>query len=298
VLRPSNIIENVLIDIEKDIKKSINAGDLAERYELSERHLQRLFQFAFKQPIYRYIRSRKLAASLEELLKTDISVLNAALSYGFDYEQSYIRAFKREYGITPGELRKNGRGQVIKVKPPLNFFDENKLSDGVLLGPDIVMVPQFHIIGKRSRVPFDESIALAPELAKSFWASERLLIEAVMNPSVYIGFTDNINKEAKHSDYMPSVMVDNLDDIPYGLSGNTFEASLCARFRYIGQHHYMELSRYTAEAMYTAILRFADDEQAKYALLNKTVYFEKIDIGLYDGTYCQMEWYSPVMEKN
>jgi hypothetical protein len=32
-------------------------------------------------------------------------------------------------------------------------------------------------------------------------------------------------------------------------------------------------------------------------LLNKKVYFEKIDTGLYDGTYCQMEWFSPVVEK-
>jgi hypothetical protein len=32
-------------------------------------------------------------------------------------------------------------------------------------------------------------------------------------------------------------------------------------------------------------------------MLNKTVYFEKIETGLYDVTYCQMEWYSPVAEK-
>jgi AraC family transcriptional regulator len=132
VLRPYNLLENVLIDIENDIRKSINAGDLARKYKLSERHLRRLFRFAFKQPICSYIRSRKLTASLEDLLKTDANVLDVAVGNGFNYEQSYIRAFKREYGITPGEFRKNGQGQVIKVKPPLNLFDENKLSDGVL----------------------------------------------------------------------------------------------------------------------------------------------------------------------
>jgi AraC family transcriptional regulator len=67
--------------------------------------------------------------------------------------------------------------------------------------------------------------------------------------------------EGGHSDYMPSVQVDYMEEIPQGLSGNTFEASLCARFRYIGQHHYSELSRYTAEAMYKAIGKFASDEQ-------------------------------------
>jgi AraC family transcriptional regulator len=298
VLRPYNLLENVLIDIENDIRKSINAGDLAEKYELSERHLRRLFRFAFNQPLCSYIRSRKLAVSLGDLLKTDTNVINVAVNYGFDYEQSYIRAFKREFGITPGELRKNEQKHVIKVKPPLHLFDESKLSDGVLFGPDFVMVPQFHIIGKRSRVPFDVSASLAPELGKLFWTNERSLIKSVINSGVYIGFTDNINWEAGHSDYMPSVMVDNIEEIPNGLCGNTFEASLCARFRYIGQHHYYELSKYTAEAMYNAILRYADDQQSKYNLSLNAFYFEKVDTGLYDGKYCQMEWFSPVVEKD
>ncbi|MDR2972314.1 MAG: helix-turn-helix domain-containing protein [Bacteroidales bacterium] len=298
MLRPYNLLENVLLDIENDIRNCINASDLVKKYELSERHLRRLFQFAFNQSLCSYIRSRKLAASLEDLLKTDTNVLNVAMDYGFDYEQSYIRAFKREFGITPGELRKNEKGQVIKVKPPLHMFDESRLSDGVLFGPDIVMVPQFRIIGKRSRVPFDVSASLAPELANLFWSNEHSLVKSIINPDVYIGFTDNINREAGYSDYMPSVMVDDVEEIPNGLCGNTFEASLCARFRYIGQHHYSELSGCTAEAMYKAICKFADDEQSKYTLLNKTVFFEKVDTGLYDGTYCQMEWFCPIVEKS
>ena len=32
------------------------------------------------------------------------------------------RAFKREFGITLGELRKSGL--VVKVKPPIYLFDE------------------------------------------------------------------------------------------------------------------------------------------------------------------------------
>jgi AraC family transcriptional regulator len=109
MLRPYNLLENVLTDIEEGIGKGIYSGILAERYALSEGHLRRLFKFAFKQTLASYIRSRKLTASLDDLLKTDSNILNIALKYGFCYEQSYITAFKREFRMTPGAFRKSGK---------------------------------------------------------------------------------------------------------------------------------------------------------------------------------------------
>jgi len=112
-----SLLENVLIDIEKNIRVNINTERLADKYNLSERHLRRLFHVYFNQSITNYIRSRKLTASIDHLVKTDLNILDIALEYGFDYERSYRRAFKHEFGITPGDLRK--LGHTIKVKPPL-----------------------------------------------------------------------------------------------------------------------------------------------------------------------------------
>jgi len=112
-----SLLENILIDIEEGIRENINTETLAEKYSLSQRHLRRLFHVYFNQSITNYIRSRKLAASIDPLLKTDLNVLDIALEYGFDYERSYRRAFKHEFGITPSDLRKLGHN--IRVKPPL-----------------------------------------------------------------------------------------------------------------------------------------------------------------------------------
>jgi AraC family transcriptional regulator len=254
-----------------------------------------MFKFAFHQTIGCYIRSRRLAASLDDLLNTDNNLLDIALDFGFDYEQSYIRAFKNEFGMTPGDFRRSG--QIIKVKPPLLIFDENRINGGVFFGPEIVMVPQFHIVGISHIVPFAKSFKMAPEVAKQFWVNNRKKKKKIVNPNVYIGLTCNINCEAGHSEYITSLQVKDIKNVPDNYRKYTFENSLCARFRYIGQHHYYDLSQQTAEAMYNSIWQFACDEQAKYALLNDKVYFEKIDTDLYDGTYCQMEWYTPVIEK-
>jgi AraC family transcriptional regulator len=116
MLRQYNLLENILSDIEKGVKEGVNLNTLAERYALSERHLRRLFKFTFKQTLADYIRSRKLEASLDDLLKTNSTLFDIALEYGFEYEQSYRRAFKHEFGITPGKYRKAGYmvGKFIK----------------------------------------------------------------------------------------------------------------------------------------------------------------------------------------
>jgi len=295
MLKLYNLLENILIDIEKGIKIGININILAEKYSFSYRHMRRLFKYAFNQPLAGYIRSRKLTASLDELLTTDTNVLDIALKYNFDYEQSYIRSFKGEFGITPGHLRKSG--QIVKVKPPLNLFNENKFQDGVFFKPDIVMVPGFFIAGISNIIPFDESITLAPKAAIQFWENNKKQISNAKNPNVYIGLTCNINCDAGNSEYITSVQVKNFNNMPQGYRKFTFDSCLCARFRYIGQHHFYDLNRQIAVEMYNKIWKFANDKNEKYALLNNMIYFEKIDVDCYDGRYCQMEWFTPVIEK-
>jgi len=293
MLRPYDLLENVLLEVEKGVRNGVNGDVLSAKFTLSERHLRRLFKFAFKQSIAGYIRSRKLAASLEDLLKTDSNILHIALDYGFEYEHTYIRAFKREFGITPGDLRKTGK--TVKIKPPLYLLDENNLPDGVLFGPDIVMVQKFHVIGKRYSIPLSAPTAFGPEMGIKFWENERKLIKSTVNPNVYIGISKNI--EDGHTDYLTSIQVKTIENIPQGLCAEIFETSLCARFRYIGKLHYYELNRNTARALYSTIWDFFSKDKSGYTLTEKMLRFEKVDTRLYDGTYCQMEWYAPIQEK-
>ena len=119
MIRRYDLLKNVLTDIEEGIRDGINADIIAKRHTLSSIHLQRLFKFAFKQSLGAYIRSRKLTASLESLLNTDSKLISIALDYGFEYEQSYLRSFKREFGVTPGIFRKTG--QTVRATPPINL---------------------------------------------------------------------------------------------------------------------------------------------------------------------------------
>jgi len=124
MIRKYELLRNVLIDIEEGVRGGIKMDIIAKKHTLSESHLQRLFRLAFKQSIAAYIRSRALTASINDLLETDANILDIAAEYGFDYEQSYIRAFKREFGITPGRFRKKDKNNYNE-----NIMLENGMED-------------------------------------------------------------------------------------------------------------------------------------------------------------------------
>jgi AraC family transcriptional regulator len=290
--KPGDLLESVLDEIENRIKEDVNADFLAGNLGVSSVHLQRLFKFAFKQSLGAYVRSRKLTASLDSLFNTGSKLVEIALEYGFEYEQSYLRSFKREFGITPGVIRKTR--QIVKVTPPFNLLSAKLFGNSIMFEPEIVMVPQFHVIGRKHKVLCNDSINIAPKIGRNFWENERGKIANTTEPNVYIGLTRTGGIGADYSWYLPSIQVKTLKNIPEGFDGYTFNPSLCAKFRYIGQHHYYEINRNRARSMYSAIENFFDCQYSHKSFRISRIYFERIDASSYDENFCEMEWFTPL----
>ena len=287
------LLEGVLTEIENGLNNDINDHFLADKFNLSQVHLSRLFKFAFNRTIGAYIRSRRLSASVMDLLHTNLNVLDVALEYGFRYEQSFIRAFKLEFGITPGDLRKSG--QILKITPPLQLFDSNKLTDGLIFGPDIAIVPEFHVIGKRYKSSFRDALVANPRSRVMFLNDSKNIPNAV-NPNVFMNINSKADTGADYAWFMPAVQVKTLDVIPEGFDSFTFPASLCACFRFVGPG-YSVINMAIADGMFKAIDDFMDNEDQKYFLERKRINFDRFDISAYDGLFCQWEWFAPVVEK-
>ncbi|HHW09397.1 MAG TPA: helix-turn-helix transcriptional regulator [Firmicutes bacterium] len=101
----SDTFQRTIEYIEKNIKNNISLDDLAKASYMSKFHLSRVFQSITGYPPIEYARARKLTCSLNELIHTDRKISDIAQEYGFDHEQSYIRAFKRHFGMTPAQFR-------------------------------------------------------------------------------------------------------------------------------------------------------------------------------------------------
>lgn len=288
-----NVLKSILNMIEDNISSQLTIEDIASNNGISSVHLQRIFKYAFGIPIAGYIRSRKMAVSLEKLIFTNLKVIDIANEFGFDHEQSYIRAFRQEFNITPGQLRKTK--SIVKTTPRLNLSNTVQLTNGVLFQPEIVIVPEFYLVGKLN-YPDAGSNVMAAQLAKDFWDNDRMKIKNVISCDIYYGLTRTDKMLGDGLYYLSAVQTKSLDKIPKGFAADTFPSSKCVKFSYIGNHHYYEINRETACAMYEAIDKFFQTKPA-YIQSGENIFFEKVDASKYNEGYCFMEWFTPVKIK-
>lgn len=106
--------------IEENLTGEIRIEDLAREAACSPWYLQRMFSSLTDISISEYIRRRRLTLAAYELQTTDITVLDAALKYGYGSPDSFARAFRQMHGIVPSKV-KNG-GCIVKAYGKIAFI--------------------------------------------------------------------------------------------------------------------------------------------------------------------------------
>lgn len=100
-----NVISRLVLWIDSNIEHRLSVEDVAKKSGYSKWHLQRMFSDQTGKSLGKFIRDRKLSCVVEDLLVTDETILNLALKYGFDSQQSFTRTFTKKYGTPPHQYR-------------------------------------------------------------------------------------------------------------------------------------------------------------------------------------------------
>lgn len=121
-------LNNVINEIEENLTEKIEYKDLAKIIGTSSYTLQRIFAFLTGITLTEYIRKRRLSKAAEELLSTDIKIIDLAIRYQYDSPISFSNAFKKMHGVSPQNLRKNNTKikafPKIEFKPVIDTLDE------------------------------------------------------------------------------------------------------------------------------------------------------------------------------
>ncbi len=99
-------VKDSLKYIEKNLDDKISLDDLAQKANLSKYYYHRLFHQIVGDPVTKYISKRRMEKAAEELIQTDQPIIEIALRYQYSSQESFSRAFRKIYGLTPGKYRK------------------------------------------------------------------------------------------------------------------------------------------------------------------------------------------------
>lgn len=178
--------------VERSRSEPISLEALSASAGLSKFHLHRVFRALTGLPLAEYARRRRLSVSLEALRDPARSVLDVALDSGFAHEQSYIRAFKARWGLTPGDWRANK--PLLEVTEPIALDGSLPIGDeSALLAPRLVVRPPMNLCGVLHLVTDAENAAenAVARIARRFLAEDypRLAEDAFSDR--YVGYVEH-----------------------------------------------------------------------------------------------------------
>lgn len=100
--------------------ESVNCNKVALYSGYSIKQINRIFSKKTDMNLGEYIRYRKMAQALWDLRYTQMSIIQIALKNGFETQESFTRAFKAAFNITPFKFREYRKLESSEIDNALN----------------------------------------------------------------------------------------------------------------------------------------------------------------------------------
>lgn len=164
-----NAIKEAVQYMEEHIMEDITMYDVANHVSISPFYFHKGFSILCGYSIMEYIRNRRMALAGEELLASDITVLELAMKYGYDSPDSFTKAFSRFHGNTPLSVRKNKT--MVKAFAPLKLTIS--LKGGFIMDYRIVEKGAFSVLGASKVFRYENAKQEVPSFWQEHYASGR-----------------------------------------------------------------------------------------------------------------------------
>ncbi|THB85239.1 MDR efflux pump AcrAB transcriptional activator RobA [Pantoea allii] len=177
----AGIIRDLLVWLESHLDQPLSLDNVAQKAGYSKWHLQRMFKDVTGHAIGAYIRARRLSKAAVALRLTSRPILDIALQYRFDSQQTFTRAFKKQFAQTPAWYRRSSEWNSFGIRPPIRLDDETQPE------PAFVTLPETVLVGQTQNYTciLEQISSYRDEMRMHFW--KQFLLETDTIPPVLYG---------------------------------------------------------------------------------------------------------------
>ena len=93
--------------MEEHLDEHLTIPALSRRACLSATTVKEGFRRLYGLPVHTWLRQRRMERAAELLHTTELSLEGVAKAVGYSSVSQFIAAFRQQYGLTPGQYRKN-----------------------------------------------------------------------------------------------------------------------------------------------------------------------------------------------
>lgn len=278
--------------IEKNLQEPMTLDGIARQVNLSKYHLLRIWKGATSTGLMEYVRRRRIACSLGDLLQRRITLEGIASKYAFGSARSYNRLFKEEYGLTPAKWRR--QPSELPVFDRFNAEFLHRAGEGIVFYRSTFVLPAFSIAGLEHPIDAADNAAnqRANLLGNAFFSQHS---QRIINPQtnyVYIGFTSVPTPYTGTSFYQPSLLTSPDSSVPPDMKVKHIKPHKYGVFTYMGAHRPEEISSATLGEIWHQV--FEIWMPTVQTNLKETFSFERIDYARCSSDYCECDLFYPI----
>jgi len=223
--------------IEGRLDFDVSLADVATAAGISQWHFQRIFKALTNETLKTYIRSRRLANSLDKLLTTDKRIIDIAIDAGFESQESFSRVFKKIFNLTPNEYRRLGDKSLFLKKIQFDVDYLKHINTNLSLEPEIVTQERKLLVGLRTCFySIDSEKNNIAEKLPPLWASFLERLDEIDNRLTDFGYgvVQQTKEKTDLLEYVAAFEVSELGVLPKEMVCIEIPASTYAIFTHKG----------------------------------------------------------------
>ncbi len=219
-----NELDRALTYIEENLKAELDLQLISDQVKISQFHFHRIFKAVINETVMEYVRTRRLSQAFVDLLKTDKRIIDIAIDYGFESQQSFTRAFKKYFGTSPGKARKNPQSYEHNGRSTFSVKVLHNMREHQRYEPEIIKMEAIKLVGAQRIVDLKSN--MDDDIATKAWDELVAKLDQIENRATkrtygVEKYPEDYGPLNNNFEYIAAVDVTSFTKVPEGLI--TFE---------------------------------------------------------------------------